>query len=81
MLTVAVANFGNCPEVTPIGYVTEMAPAFVVKPVPHPDRKTADHNTRKDNINNRHVDDMTSARWLLLCTRFRLTAITQPDEN
>jgi hypothetical protein len=61
--TVAVLNTGNCPGVTPLGYVTEMAPAFVVRLLPHPDRSAMDEkeierSTRSHDTENRHRPSM-----------------------
>jgi hypothetical protein len=46
MLTVAVLNSGIWPEVDPLGYVTEMTPAFVVTLLPHPDTTAANPPSR-----------------------------------
>jgi hypothetical protein len=50
MLTVAVVNTGNCPEVTPLGYVTEITPALVDRLLPHPDTATISPISKRKEI-------------------------------
>jgi hypothetical protein len=63
MLTVAVLNSGIWPEVDPLGYVTEMTPAFAVRLLPHPDKSTMDEkeierSARSHDTGNRHRPSM-----------------------
>jgi len=62
MATAAVLNTGNWLAFTPAGYVTEMDAAFVVAPLPQPDRNARVGIENSSNITSRSAGDQRRKR-------------------